>query len=96
MFRSASLFTFDGETDFYLQFGIISTSTMDYTLTLAFKDNSNVMKTIKGATVLKCNNWYRAAFVARRTQAVPQGVTLAHEMLLYLFDNKSNRWKMEV
>jgi hypothetical protein len=84
------------ETACVLQFGILATSTTNYRLTLTFKDNSNVAKTITGMTILKCNKWYRAAFVGRKTQAVPQGITLAHEMLLYLFDDEQKRWRLEV
>jgi hypothetical protein len=83
-------------TDCILQFGIKSTSTTDYTLILTFKDNTTVATTITGKTILKCNKWYQTAFVGRRTQAAPQGVTLAHEMLLYLFDDKPKRWRLEV
>jgi hypothetical protein len=83
-------------TDCVLQFGIISTSTSGYKLTLTFKDAVNPAATITGATILKCNQWDKAAFVARKNQAAPQGITLAHEMLLYLFDDKQKRWRLEV
>jgi hypothetical protein len=62
---------------------------------LTFVD-STATRTITGSSVLKCNTWYRAAFVGRKTQAAPQGITLEHEMLMYIFDDGAKRWKMEV
>lgn len=51
-----------------------------------------------GSSTLKCNVWYRSAFVGRKTKAAPSGVTLdnTHEMLLYLFDDRAKQWKLEV
>lgn len=84
-----------GRDGMQIKFGIISTTTMGYKLMLSFKDNTNVQTTITGSSLLKCNNWYRAAFVGRKTQAAPVGITLAHEMLLYLFEDKAQRWRLE-
>lgn len=84
-----------GRDGMKIKFGIISTTTTGYTLILSFKDNTEVQTTITGSSILKCNNWYRTAFVGRKTKAVPTGITLEHEMLLYLFDDKAQRWRLE-
>lgn len=63
---------------------------------LSFEDSTNSPTTITGSSVLKCNTWYRAAFVGRKTQAAPQGIALEHEMLMYIFEDASKRWKLEV
>ena len=53
-------------TRYSLQFGIISTTTMEYKLVLSFKDNTNVPTIIAGSSLLKCNNCKRAACVGRK------------------------------